>query len=211
MSKRTSNPKASGSKTFRIQRPTFNVQGSTSNKQRSTNNFLQTTFNNHRPTSPAQAFTLIEIVLVIALMAVAASVVIANFVAFADRGDEVSPEETLRAAIRSARFQAASQRTITHLSYDKENGALVISDGESFPLNTDFSKDGRGEIRFYLVPPASGMSPFPEAARSQLATSEVRFAPDRSSSPFVAEIDSGQGTPQRLVFDPFSSLVRSPE
>ena len=55
------------------------------------------------------------------------------------------------------------------------------------------------------------MGPFPDAVRTQLETKEVRFAPDRSSSPFVAEIDNGQGTPVRLVFDPFSSLVRSPE
>lgn len=161
-----------------------------------------------RPRS-AQAFTLIEIVLVIALMAVAASVVIANFVAFAERGNESSPEETLRSAIRAARFQAASERHITTLSYHKDSGALVIHGGERFPLNADFGKEGRGEIRFYLVPPAEGMGPFPDARQSTQETRELRFAPDRSSSPFVAEIDSGHGSPQRLVFDPFSSLVRS--
>jgi general secretion pathway protein H len=161
--------------------------------------------------SDRSAFTLIEIVLVIALMAVAASVVIANFVAFADRGQESSPEETLHAAIRSARFQAASERIPATLRFDKETGTLIISSGESFPLNTDFGKDGRGEIRFYLVPPAEGMAPFPDAERSQLETKEISFAPDRSSSPFVAEIDSGSGSPERLVFDPFSSLVRSPK
>jgi len=41
----------------------------------------------------------------------------------------------LRSAIRSARFQAASERRITNLSYDDEAGALVISGGERFPLN----------------------------------------------------------------------------
>lgn len=160
---------------------------------------------------PSSAFSLIEIVLVIALMAVAASVVIANFAAFADRGNETSPEETLRAAIRAARFQAASERSVTTLSYDQESGALVLSGGESFPLNADFGKEGRGEIRFYLVPPAEGMGSFPDAKSSQLETKEVSFAPDRSSSPFAVEIDLGQGAPERLVFDPFSSLVRSAE
>ncbi len=165
----------------------------------------------NRPRRATSAFSLIEIVLVIALMAIATSVVIANFVAFANRGEDTSPEDTLRAAIRSARFQAASERTIATLSYDKETGTLIVSSGQSFPLNPDFGADGRGEIRFYLVPSAKGMAQFPKAKSSQLETKEVHFAPDRSSSPFAAEIDTGLGTAERLVFDPFSSLVRSPE
>jgi type II secretory pathway pseudopilin PulG len=155
-------------------------------------------------------FTLLEIILVFALIALAAGVMIANVSTFLSFDDQIAPEDTLRSAIRSARFQAASDRKVTVLRFDKETGALIIENGESFPLNADFGSGGNGEIRFYLVPPAEGMERFPEAAQAQQATPEVRFAPDRSSSPFVAEIDSGRGSPTRLVFDPFSSLVRSP-
>jgi prepilin-type N-terminal cleavage/methylation domain-containing protein len=154
------------------------------------------------------AFTLIEIVLVIALIAVAASVVVTNFLAFADRGEVVSPEDTLRSAIRSARFHAASERRVTTIRFNKETGALALSSGESFSLDDDFGNEGRGEIRFYLVPPAQGLKPFPQPDRTQLETAEIAFAPDMSSSPFVAEIDAGSGNAVRLVFDPFSSLVR---
>ena len=164
-----------------------------------------------KPRSTNAAFTLIEIVLVIALMAVAAGVVITNFVAFADRGEETSPQEVLRAAINAARFQAASQRQVTSLQFDKEAGALTLSSGDSFELNADFSKDGRGEIRFFLVPPAKGLAPFPSPETTSLETKAIAFAPDRSSSPFVAEIYTGSGNAERLVFDPFSSLVRSQE
>ncbi len=137
---------------------------------------------------------------------------IANFTTFLSFEDRVAPEDTLRAAIRSARFQAASQRDVATLRFDKETGALVVGGGgESFPLNANFSKESQGEIRFYLVPPAEGMERFPDASATKLETKEVSFSPDRSSSPFVAEIDNGQGTPERLVFDPFSSLVRSEE
>lgn len=156
-------------------------------------------------------FTLLEIILVFGLIALAAGVVIANFTTFLSFDDQADPEETLRAAIRSARFQAAGAREITSLRYDKESGALVVEPGDSFPLNEDFGSDGRAEFRFYLVPPAEGMDRFPDPASTRLETNEVYFAPDRSSSPFVAEIDTGQGTPLRLVFDPFSSLVRSTE
>jgi hypothetical protein len=47
--------------------------------------------------------------------------------------------------------------------------------------------------------------------RTRLETSHVEFAPDRSSSPFAVNIDTGSGTPERLIFDPFSSLLITPE
>lgn len=164
-----------------------------------------------RRSAHGAAFTIIEIVLVLALMALAASVVIANFVSFADRSGQLSAEETLAAAIRAARFQAASTRRPTELRFDKESGSLTVDSDTRFTLTDNFGENEPGEIRFYLVPPTTGLSRFPDPADSRLETKVLRFDPDRSSSPFVAEIDSGRGTAQRLVYDPFSSLVRSPE
>jgi Tfp pilus assembly protein FimT len=156
-------------------------------------------------------FTLIEIVLVLGLMAFAAAVVITNFASLADRGDSQTSEEILQAAVRHARFVAASERTITELRFDKESGSLSISSetsvGETFALDKSFSKDGPAEVLFYLVPPAEGLAPPADASRTRLETSVVKFAPDRSSSPFVADIDTGSGTPTRMIFDPFSSLL----
>ncbi|MDQ8193371.1 type II secretion system protein [Coraliomargarita sp. SDUM461004] len=170
--------------------------------------FLRSRASN-RPRAHA-GFTLLEIILVFALISLAAGVIIANFTTFLNFDDRIDPEETLRAAIRSARFQAASERQITSLSFDKESGALRLNDSTNFPLSDDF-KNGASEIRFYLVAPARGMGPFPKAERSQLETKRVHFAPDRSSSPFVAEIDTGTGSPERIIFDPFSSLVKGPQ
>jgi len=53
---------------------------------------------NSRRRSGRSGFTLIEILLVIALIALASSVVIVNFIAFTDRGDDSSPEEVLTVA-----------------------------------------------------------------------------------------------------------------
>lgn len=165
---------------------------------------------NNRPAQGRAGFTLIEILLVIALIALAASVVIVNFTAFADRDDSTSPEEVLTAAIRRARFIAAAERITTQLRYDEDSGSLQIDPiGEQFPINSDFGPDGRGLIRFFLIPPAEGLGPFPDPKRSTLRTPAVAFAPDRSSSPFIAEVDSGQGMPTRLRYDPFSSLIRT--
>lgn len=80
----------------------------------------------------------------------------------------------------------------------------------SFPLGERFTGGGaRGTVRFFLIPPAEGLrrAPGPEDAEAQVAA--VRFAPDRSASRFVAEIDAGSGTPRRIAFDPFSSLPLS--
>lgn len=163
-----------------------------------------------RPRSQA-GFTLLEILLVFALITLASGVIITNFTTFLNFDEQINPEDSLRTAIRSARFQAASERSVTTLSYDDEAGALVVSGGESFQLNSNFGKEGRGEIRFYLLPPAEGMGRFPDAEISRLETKKLSFAPDRSSSPFAVEIDTGEGSAQRLIFDPFSSLVRSPK
>ena len=163
-----------------------------------------------RPRSQA-GFSLLVIILVFALITLASSVIITNFTTFLNFDEQINPEDSLRTAIRSARFQAANERSVTTLSYDDEAGALVISGGERFQLNSNFGKEGRGEIRFYLLPPAEGMGSFPDAETSRLETKKLSFAPDRSSSPFAVEIDTGEGSAQRFIFDPFSSLVRSPK
>lgn len=167
---------------------------------------------NSRPGWARGGFTLIEILLVIALIALSVSVVIVNFTAFTERGESTSPQEVLTAAIRKARFIAAADRITTRLRYDEETGSLRIDPtDEQFPINSNFGREGRGEIRFFLIPPAEGLRPFPDPERSTLQTPAVAFAPDRSSSPFIAEIDSGSGAPSRLRFDPFSSVIRTEE
>lgn len=159
----------------------------------------------------SRGFTIIEIVLVLGLMALAGSLMIANFASIADRGGKLNAEESLRAAIRQARFDAASERTIVSLSYDKESGSLALSSGANYPLGPEFSENGQNEIRFYLVPPTRGFSPYSDPELTKLEATEVLFSPDRSSSPFVVDIYTGGGTPERLIFDPFSSLRRSAE
>lgn len=162
-----------------------------------------------------EGFTLIEIVMVLGLMAFAAAVVITNFASMADRGDSQTSEEILQAAVREARFLAATERIVTELRFNKETGNLLISgetaDREPFKLDDTFSQNGPAAIVFYLVPPSEGLSPPTDASHTRLETPVVKFAPDRSSSPFVAEIDAGSGTPKRMIFDPFSSLLITPK
>ena len=160
--------------------------------------------------SQRTGFSLIEIILVLGLTALAATAMIVNLASLVDREDTLTTEETLFAAVRKARFIAASERTITQLRFDKESNRLQISSNnsevESFELDDSFKEDRSAEIRFYLIPASGGLAQARDPARTNLETKTVKFAPDRSSSPFVAEIDLGSGTPERLQFDPFSSL-----
>ena len=156
-------------------------------------------------------FSLIEIVLVLGLIAFVATVMITNLASMADRGNTQTTEEVLLAAVRKARFIAASERKTTQLQFNKESNSLQISFGdsevESLPLDESFKENSFAEIRFYLIPASTGLAPARDAAYANLETKVVKFAVDRSSSPFVAEIDPGSGTPDRLQFDPFSSLI----
>ena len=160
-------------------------------------------------------FTLIEIVLVLGLIAFATTILITNFASIADRGDTLITEEVLIAAVRKARFIAASERSTTRLRFDKESNSLKISIGsnevETLPLDESLKETRSSEIRFYLIPSSKGLAPTKDAFRTGLETKAVEFAANRSSSPFFAEIDLGSGTPERLQFDPFSSLVITPK
>ena len=162
----------------------------------------------HKCSATKAGFTILEIILVVALIAVVSSIIISNFTTFLNFEDRLNPEDVLYAAIQSARFHAACEREITSLNYDKKTGALDISNGDSFPLNYNFGPEGRGQIRFYLVPSSQGMDRFSDPEDTKLETREIRFAPDRSSNPFVVIIDDGKGAIEHLVFDPFSCVVR---
>lgn len=159
---------------------------------------------------PSKGFSLIEIVLVLGLVALAVAMMVTNLATLADRGEALTAEETLFAAVRKARLVAARDRTIVKLGFDKEVNSLQISsqngEPELFPLDDSFKENRSAEIRFFLIPASRGLAHPADPERADLETKAVEFAADRSASSFVVEIDLGSGTPVRLQFDPFSSL-----
>lgn len=170
----------------------------------------------NRSVRRASGFTLIEILIVLALIAVASSLLIVNFSAMVANTEEPpSADESLIAATRAARFMAARTRSTTRMYYDAETGSLEIyngtGDSESFPLGAPFGSDAGAEVRFYLVPASEGLSPPQDPDNTNQETTEIQFAPDRSSSPFVVELDDGNASPLRMVFDPFSNLIKIPK
>ena len=160
-----------------------------------------------------KAFSLIEIVLVLALIALATSAVILNFDSFMGKDASPSTRESLSEAIRYARTQAAKKQSLTELYFDQEQGALVVvlssNTLKAFPLtDPNFQSTGSGSISFYLIQPAEGLKPFPSVRNSNFTLERIQFNSDRSSTPFIVRIDDGINPEETIVYDPFSNFPR---
>lgn len=163
-----------------------------------------------------KAFSLIEVVLVLALIAIVSSAVILNVGSFIGKDASPSARESLSEAIRYARIQAAKKQTLTELYFDQEQGALIVSSKfstlKTFPLtDPNFQANGTGAITFALIPPAEGLRPFPRNSDTSITLKQIQFSSDRTSTPFIVSIDDGINSEETIVYDPFSHFPRQLE
>lgn len=88
------------------------------------------------PNAPAAAFTLLEILLVIALIGLLATLTIGGATRLLRRGD-TSPDEVFAKACQTARKTALSSGNSVRLSYDDKAKAFICDDGlapQSIPI-----------------------------------------------------------------------------
>ncbi len=160
----------------------------------------------------AWAFTIIELLLVMGLMAFATTLFLFNFSSLLDRTEELRPEEVLREAVMDARFFAARERLDMFLSLAPETGALQIQSLEGalmaeYPLGSAFTSGGQSELRFVAeIQRADAEAGFGGRRGATTPLNQVVFSPDRSSTPFTAVLRIS-GEVQELRFEPFSGLV----
>ena len=157
---------------------------------------------------PAAAFTLVEVVVVIALMAVMIGVFVANLDSLTGGELRRPLPDILQKAVRDARYEAASTKEPVTLSFDAERGVFVVraQDGTiAKERESGFGPKSRElEITFYRLLPARGTGGIGSREERDVITA-VAFHPDRSSTPFVVELEiDGQRSEHR--FDPFSNL-----
>jgi prepilin-type N-terminal cleavage/methylation domain-containing protein len=151
-----------------------------------------------------RGFSLIEILVVIGLIALAGGLVAINATAILAGLGEDPPEKVFLNALREGRFQAAYEKEATRLRFlEEENQLALFSDTgrliESFPLNdTDL------RISFLQVLPAQGVGRLSREETSPINT--IVFRPDRSSTPFIVTYD-GPKFRFSQRFDPFSDTV----
>lgn len=142
----------------------------------------------------------------IALVALlAAAIVGPDQSVFAGIGDEPLAE-TLRKAVREARYQAATTGGIVRLSWDAEAFSFVLSDANGAELGR-IKSDARLEhdgVTFLRLGPWQGQEIL-DSEVAQTETTWLLFDADRSSTPFVAKIHYA-GEDSTVRFDSFSNL-----
>lgn len=153
-----------------------------------------------------RGFTLIELILVIALIALVGGLVVVNARAILGGLGDEPVEMILQDAVREARFQAASLKQPTYLAYNEEAGSLRVLSETGGELATFSTRESGGPpgIVFEQILPTEGIA---AGSREELVTiKQVVFRPDRSSTPFQATIEEGV-TAYTLRYDPFSAIV----
>ena len=155
----------------------------------------------------SSGFTIIEVVMVLSLLAMISGLVIINANAIF-RGFEERPlPEILRKVVRDARFQAAKNREPVFLDFDVEKSEFQITDRRNNVLQaipTGYSADDKNlEIIFYRILPERGTSSLRNFSANRKKTTHLIFHPDRSSTPFVVELNYDEEHSVHQ-FDPFS-------
>lgn len=166
--------------------------------------------------SGARAFTLIEILLVLALIGVMVGLVAGNAGAFIEGSKYEPPGRVLKKAVLDCLYLSSENKRVAYLSYHEENATFLISDASGGVLEshgifegakeeTKRDKDDNPKVVFRsigpLAGPAGGSTVFDEDI---LIVQRVPFH-FGASIPFEAEIElKGESEKETYEFDPFS-------
>ncbi len=164
-----------------------------------------------------QAFSLIEILLVLALLSVLAGVVAGNLGAFVRGANFEPPQRVLKKAVLDAVYYSSERKRATYLSYFEENASFIVSDamGETLAehrvyqdLNNEILKDGSNipKVTFLAVGPLSGLDgDDTKYDKEELLLPRVLFH-SGSSIPFQSTLEFGEQETE-MYFDPFSGYA----
>jgi prepilin-type N-terminal cleavage/methylation domain-containing protein len=154
---------------------------------------------------PYRAFTLVELLLVLAMISLFAAVLIPGVNSILNQMDDRGPEQLLSEAVLAARTDALESGREVELSYDLEKRQLVYG---ALALRSDALPTG---ITLELLPVQAGASillggELSEAQQEPLK--RVRFFPDGTCEPFRIRVKAGRDTkPRVLVVDPWTCAL----
>lgn len=162
------------------------------------------------PRKQNSAFSLIELMLVLGVLALVSSLIIVNADSILTGLGEKPLAAIVRKAVREARYLAAQNKEVTYLSFDPETSEFLIADANNQPvhrLSTGYApEEPLLQIDFYQILPGFGLSLQDSSTHERRPASRVAFHPDRSSTPFeIAFKHENEGMIQR--YDPFSEAV----
>jgi len=164
----------------------------------------------------ARAFTLVEVLLVLALMGVLAGLAAMNAGVFIEASKYEPPSRVLAKAVMDSFYFASETKRITYLSYFEENATFFVSDASGGVLASHgiFDEDDLEDIQNDdLLPSVTFRTLGPQAGvqggdslydEDVLSITRVPFH-FGAGVPFQAEIKiAGEAEIEILEFDPFS-------
>lgn len=157
-----------------------------------------------------RGFSLLEIIVVIALIAMTSGIVAVNYNAIIQSFTRPSIDKSVAKTIREARHQSSVIKDTVQLHYDNQKQVFIITDRTNKTLSeipSGFDPETtKIVIRFLpLLPQKAGETEYHWIIGSEPINS-VSFSPHGVSTPFGIAID----TPDEQTtyfFDPFSSQV----
>ena len=166
-------------------------------------------------------FSLIEVLIVLALLAVMAAIVSGNIAGFIDGAKAEPPGRVLKRAVLEGIFLSNERKREVRLSYLEENASFLITSPRGVIIK-DFriydnlseeiqsSPDKLPKVFFKAIGPGTGVDgEDSDLDQEQLELNSIRFHAG-CSNPFKAEILFREKT-EILEFDPFSGYVINPE
>jgi len=154
--------------------------------------------------APRRAFTLVEVLLVLALIAVFAAVFIPGVNSILEQMNDRGPDQLLGEAILAARTDALESGREVELAYDAEKRQLVYG---ALAERSDALPPG---LVLELLPVQAGASILlgGELTEVQAPLKRVRFFPDGTCEPFRLRVKAGpDAKPRVLVVDPWTCAV----
>lgn len=137
-------------------------------------------------------FTLIELMLTMALIALLSSLFIWNIQSLLKQGELEALQNELWSAVEKAKQSAVFNRVPHRVRFDQESQAFMVSaDGEEVPFKVDTSGLGEEveiEVIFKLMLPRDGY----RLIRGELVTHKeietITFFPDGTCTPFSVDL-----------------------
>lgn len=155
-----------------------------------------------------RGFTLVEVLLVLALLALFAAVFIPGVNSMLAQMNERGPEQLAGEAVVAARTEALETGRSVELAYDADKRQLVWG---AAAVRSDALPAG---VLLELLPVESGGTILlgGELTEAQEPLKRVRFFPDGTCEPFRLRVKIGETKPRLLLVDPWTcALSPAPE
>lgn len=132
------------------------------------------------------AFTIVEVLLALALMGLVAGLFAINFDVLLTSASQKRPEKVLHEAICEARYQTLQEHTLVYLSFDEQKHSfLIFKDTPEHSLVTMPVQEGIKVIFEPVFPAEYKSGRFTQGSHSEKSVEKIAFSPDGSSQPVI--------------------------